>query len=74
LFAELVPDQTRVLGRDDPDTLDSRVRHAYNVWMAGDCNKAAQFFAELLPDITRVLGKDHSYGQLIAELTGRSPS
>ena len=59
LFAELLPDQERVLGRDHPDTLMTRHDIARWTGEAGDAPEALRLFAELLPDQERVLGRDH---------------
>ena len=59
LFAELLPDQERVLGRDHPDTLTTRNNIADWTGRVGDAREALRLFAELLPDRERVLGRDH---------------
>ncbi|WP_374200231.1 tetratricopeptide repeat protein, partial [Streptomyces sp. AC555_RSS877] len=55
----LLKDQTRVLGADHPNTLDTRYWAARFRGEAGDVAGAATAFAELLKDQTRVLGADH---------------
>ena len=59
LFAELLPDQERVLGRDHPDTLTTRNNIASWTGEVGDAREALRLFTELLPDQERVLGRDH---------------
>ena len=59
LFAELLPDQERVLGRDHPDTLTTRNNIAAWTGRVGDAREALRLFPELLPDQERVLGRDH---------------
>ena len=59
LFAELLPDQERVLGRDHADTLTTRNNIACWTGEAGDAREALRLFSELLPDLERVLGRDH---------------
>ena len=59
LFAELLPDQERVLGRDHPDTLTTRNNIAVWTGECGDAREALRLFRALLPDQERVLGRDH---------------
>ena len=59
LFAELLPDRERVLGRDHPVTLSIRNNIASWTGEAGDSREALRLFTELLPDQERVLGRDH---------------
>ena len=58
LFAELLPDRERILGRDHPNTLETR-----NNIATGPARQAMRgalrLFAELLPDRERILGPDH---------------
>ncbi len=59
LFAEMLPEQERVLGRDHEDTLGTRSAIARATYDLGDAREALRLFAELLPDQERVLGPDH---------------
>ena len=59
LFAELLPDLERVLGRDHPDTLTTRNNIASWTGEVGDAREALRLFTALLPDQERVLGRDH---------------
>jgi tetratricopeptide repeat protein len=58
LFAALLPDVTRVLGADHPETL--KARGGVAGWTGeGDPGWTRDLFAALLPDVTRVLGPEH---------------
>ncbi len=59
LSRELLPDRTRVLGPDHPDTLETRGNIAALTGEVGDAREALRLYRELLPDRTRVLGPDH---------------
>jgi hypothetical protein len=59
LFQALLPDQTRVLGADHPNTLTTRSKIAAWTGECGDAREALRLFQALLPDQTRVLGADH---------------
>src|SRR6185437_17029606 len=59
LFQALLPDQTRVLGADHPDTRMTRNNIAAWTGECGDTHEALRLFEALLPDQTRVLGADH---------------
>ena len=59
LLTDLLPDQTRVLGPDHPDTLTTRHNQASWTGQAGDPATARDLLTALLPDLTRVLGPDH---------------
>ena len=59
LFAELLPDQERVLGRDHPNALMTRNNIAAWTGRVGEARGALRLFTELLPDMERVLGRDH---------------
>ena len=59
LFAALLPDRERVLGRDHPNTLRTRSNIATWTGEVGDAREALRLFTELLPDMERVLGRDH---------------
>ena len=76
LARELLPDQERVLGADDPDALATRANIAWLTGQSGDVREALRLARELLPDQERVLGADDP-GTLtnranIAWLTGQS--
>ncbi len=59
LCKALLPDQTRVLGADDPDVLTTRNNFAHWTGETGDVSGALELYKALLPDQTRVLGADH---------------
>jgi tetratricopeptide (TPR) repeat protein len=59
LYRELLPDQTRVLGADHPDTLITHNNIAAWTGETGEAHEALRLFRELLPNQTRVLGADH---------------
>ena len=59
LSSELLPDRERVLGRDHPDTLRTRISIAHWTGATGDALGALRLFTELLRDLERVLGRDH---------------
>jgi hypothetical protein len=59
LFAALLPDLVRVLGRAHPGTLSTRHTLARWTGEAGDPAAARDQFAALLPDLVRVLGPAH---------------
>jgi hypothetical protein len=54
-----LPDVTRVLGPERPETLRARASHARWTGQAGEVGQARDLFAALLPGVTRVLGPDH---------------
>ena len=56
---ELLSDQERVLGADDPATLTTRANIAAFTGESGDTGEALRLCRELLPDRVRVLGADH---------------
>ncbi|WP_436772663.1 protein kinase domain-containing protein [Yinghuangia sp. YIM S09857] len=58
-FAALIPDHVRLLGADDPETLEARASYGYWTAKAGDNAAARDLFAALIPDQERVLGTDH---------------
>jgi hypothetical protein len=60
LFAELLSDQERALGRDHADSLKTRGYIAHWTGLLGDNREAVRLYAELLPDVERILGSDHS--------------
>ena len=71
---ELLADQARILGLDDPATLRTRSQVAVWTGRVGDVAGALRQCQELLPDLVRVLGPDHP-GTLtiradVAEWTG----
>jgi len=74
LFHKLLPDQERVLGRDDPETLTTRGNIAVLTGECGHPAEALQLSQELLRDQERILGPDHpdtlSNRNNIAGLTG----
>ncbi|WP_165994958.1 tetratricopeptide repeat protein [Streptomyces sp. JB150] len=57
-YADLVTDQTRVLGADHPDTLATRADLA-RVWGEWSPSGGQHVYRELLADQIRVLGPDH---------------
>jgi len=57
-FEALLDDYTRVLGPDDPDTLNTRGHLAFWLGRAGRVEEAIAQFEALLDDYTRVLGPD----------------
>jgi len=59
LYQDLLPDQERVLGPDDPDTLATRQNIALWTGKSGQWAKALRLFRALLADQERVLGPDH---------------
>ena len=59
LLSRLLPDQQRVLGGNQPDTLTTRNNIAGWTGEVGDAREALRLFTELLPDMERVLGRDH---------------
>jgi hypothetical protein len=59
LFRDLIAHYVRVLGDDDPVTLQARYSLAINVGEAGDRTQAASLLRELVADEARVLGADH---------------
>ena len=59
LFEALLPDQTRVVGPDHPETLNTRSNVASCTGRVGDARRALALFEALLPDRERVLGSDH---------------
>jgi hypothetical protein len=59
VFTDLLGDAVRVLGPDDPATLDARHELARWRGRAGDAAGAAAAFAELVADRSRVLGPEH---------------
>jgi Tetratricopeptide repeat len=59
MYADLLPDHTRVLGPDHPDTLTTRGNLARWTGEAGHPEQARQLSADLLLDHERVLGPDH---------------
>ena len=59
LCHELLSDQERVLGADDPATLTTRANIAAFTGESGDTGEALRLCRELLPDRVRVLGADH---------------
>ena len=61
LFEELLPDHTRVLGPDHPDTLNTRNNIAAWIGQTGAAREALRLSQALLPVQTRVLGPDHRY-------------
>ena len=71
LFAELLADQERELGRDDEFTLQTRSAIGFATHQLGHAREALRLFAELLPDQERVLGHDHAD---TLETRGRSRS
>ena len=75
LFTALLPDRERVLGRDHPDTVNTRSNIASWTGEVGDVRAALQLFTALLPDRERVLGRDHpdtlTTRSNIASWTGR---
>jgi hypothetical protein len=58
-FADLLADQTRVLGPNHPATLTTRLSLARWQGEAGDAEGAARQCQRLLNDQVRVLGPDH---------------
>ena len=56
LFAELLADQERELGRDDEFTLKTRSAIGFATHQSGDARQALRLSAELLSDQERVLG------------------
>jgi hypothetical protein len=52
LFQALLPDQTRVLGADHPDTLACRHKIAFCTPERGDIREALRLFEALLSDQT----------------------
>jgi hypothetical protein len=68
---ELLADQVRVLGPDNPSTLVTRADLAACRGEAGDPAGAAGAFAELLDDCLRVLGPDHPETRKTADLAAR---
>ena len=57
LFAELLPDQERVLGLDHADTLETRSKAAMCTRDLGETREALRLFCELLPDQERSTGR-----------------
>jgi hypothetical protein len=58
LYAELVPDFERVLGREHPDTLYATANLALATGRTGDA-AGRDLYAGLVPDFERVLGREH---------------
>jgi len=58
-YADVVERQTRILGPDAHDTLNSRHGLWSSAWKAGRFEEAAAGFEELLADAERALGADH---------------
>ncbi|MGW1666323.1 tetratricopeptide repeat protein [Streptomyces microflavus] len=59
LLDKLIPDYTRILGPDHPDTLRARHGHAIGVGEANAPEQAAALLNGLLRDCARALGRDH---------------
>jgi hypothetical protein len=59
ILADLIAEQTRILGSGAPETLQSRDKHALYRGRAGDWAEAVRLYRELIPDRTRILGYDH---------------
>lgn len=59
LYRALLADQTRVLGADHPDTLQTREGLAEVLTELGRLEEAESLYQALLADQTRVLGADH---------------
>jgi hypothetical protein len=61
LLEDLLPDQERVVGRNHPDTLITRINIADSTEEAGNPERALKLFQKLLPDQERILGSNHLY-------------
>ena len=61
LLERNVLDFERVLGRDDPLTLDGWARLADACYWAGDQVRATPLFEWVVAEYERVLGSDHAY-------------
>ncbi|KAA2265092.1 tetratricopeptide repeat protein [Solihabitans fulvus] len=58
-FAQLADDQSRLLGRDDPEALETRREHAVALANMGDFPQATQILEEIIERQQTVLGPSH---------------
>lgn len=67
IYGNVAGERERLLGRDHPETWQSRLQVARALQRAGDAVASRDVYAKLVSDVIRVLGPDHPYAFVLRE-------